>query len=117
MSFIEPISKLDFDELLLKTNTFILLDFHASWCGPCVRMKPILENLSQDADILGKVTIYSVDVDAEPDMAEMFSVMGIPAFHLIATTGSKEYKVLKSWVGGMDMFTLKLDIIKSLSDF
>jgi thioredoxin 1 len=116
MSYIEPLSKVDFDQLLASTETYALLDFHASWCGPCQMMKPILENLSQDEDIKSKITIYSVDVDSEPELSQEFSVRSIPAFKLIKTNGTKDYELVHAWVGAMDKHGTKMTILKALDE-
>jgi thioredoxin 1 len=115
MSFIEPLNKLDFDELTTTTSTFAFLDFYADWCGPCMRMLPIIENLAQDEDFVGKINFYKVNVDYESELAEKFSVMGIPAFHLIETKAGTEFQSIKSWVGSQDPFKLKADLLLTLS--
>ncbi len=53
-----------------------LIDFYASWCGPCQRLSPIIDELAEEYD--GKVDIYKVDVDAEEDLARLFRVRSIP---------------------------------------
>ena len=53
-----------------------VVDFNATWCGPCKMMAPVLEELSGDYE--GKVSFYAIDVDENPDLAEKFSVMSIP---------------------------------------
>lgn len=53
-----------------------LVDFWASWCGPCRMQAPILEELAMAHD--GEVQVCKVDVDAEPALAERFGVMSIP---------------------------------------
>lgn len=55
-----------------------VIDFSATWCGPCRRMEPILENLALKYN--GKVVIYQVDVDKSPQLASMFGVSSVPAF-------------------------------------
>ena len=53
-----------------------LIDFYASWCGPCQRLSPIIDELAEEYD--GKVDIYKVDVDAEEDLARLFKIRSIP---------------------------------------
>ncbi len=53
-----------------------LIDFYASWCGPCQRLSPIIDELADEYD--GKVDIYKVDVDAEEDLARLFKIRSIP---------------------------------------
>ena len=69
----------------LKTNEFhevteaaslAMVDFWASWCGPCKMLAPVIESLSAQYD--GKVLVGKVNVDEEPELAREFGVMSIP---------------------------------------
>lgn len=53
-----------------------LIDFYASWCGPCQRLAPIIDELAEEYE--GKVDIYKVDVDKEEELARLFKVRSIP---------------------------------------
>ena len=52
-----------------------VVDFHATWCGPCKMLGPVLEKLS---DEITDVKFYAMDVDENPDIAEKFGIMSIP---------------------------------------
>lgn len=54
-----------------------IIDFNATWCGPCRRIAPILDELAQEYK--GQIVIYKVDVDKCPDVAEAFGIQSIPA--------------------------------------
>ncbi len=54
----------------------VVVDFGASWCGPCKRLKPIIEELASEYD--GKVKIASFDIDASPQTPAKFNVMSVP---------------------------------------
>ena len=58
-------------------NKPAIVDFTASWCGPCQRIAPILEELAAEYD--GQILIYKVDIDRNPDLAKTFGVSSIPA--------------------------------------
>lgn len=55
-----------------------VIDFSATWCGPCRSMEPILENMALKYN--GKIVVYQIDVDKEPELAAAFGVSSVPAF-------------------------------------
>lgn len=63
----------NFETEVLKSDKPVLVDFWATWCGPCMRQAPIVEELAGEGYIVGKV-----DVDQEPALAQQFQVMSIP---------------------------------------
>ena len=67
------VTKSNFDEV--KKNEVVLLDFWATWCGPCQMIAPILEEF---ADTHPEVTVGKVNVDEAPDLASDFGIMVIP---------------------------------------
>lgn len=76
----------DFEEKVLKSKTSVLVDFWASWCGPCKLAEPVLEELSEEYK--GKIVIAKLSVDENPKMTEKFSIMSIPTTVLFK--GGKE---------------------------
>ncbi len=66
------IKKDEFEKLVLNGKGKILVDFFATWCGPCRMLAPIMEELSKDYQV------YKIDVDEEPDLAQKYGVMSIP---------------------------------------
>lgn len=53
-----------------------LIDFYAPWCGPCKRLSPILEEVSEE--YAGKIDIYKVNVDEEYELASIFGIHSVP---------------------------------------
>lgn len=81
---IEHLNQTNFEQKI-NQNNLVIVDFFATWCGPCRMLSPILEDVSDD---LKEVTFYKVDVDENPDVAKKFGVMSIPT--LVAIKNGKE---------------------------
>lgn len=63
---------------LVASETPVLIDFWATWCGPCRAMAPVLDDLK--ADLGERVRIIKIDVDKNTDLAVQMKVMGVPTF-------------------------------------
>lgn len=68
-----------------------LIDFNATWCGPCKRIAPILEELA--AEYGGQIVIYKVDVDNCGDIARAFDIQSIPAILYVPTEGEPQMTI------------------------
>lgn len=66
----------NFDKEVLNAGGIALVDFFATWCGPCQMMGPILEDV--DKEIGAKFKICKVDVDQSPNTAEKYGIMSVP---------------------------------------
>lgn len=73
----EPISvnKENFENDVLKSEKIVLVDFFATWCGPCKMLSPVLEQVSEESD---KAVIAKLDIDESLDIAKEYNVMSVP---------------------------------------
>ena len=69
------VTEANFDSQVLQADKPVLVDFWATWCGPCQIQAPILEELAKERD---DVIIAKVDVDQNPNLAQKYRVMSIP---------------------------------------
>lgn len=74
------ITKENFEEAVLQSQLPVLVDFWATWCGPCRMLAPILEELAEEYD--GKAVIGKINVDEEPELANQFGITSIPTILL-----------------------------------
>jgi thioredoxin 1 len=65
---------------IIKSNTPTLVDFYATWCGPCKTMSPILEDFKKKMG--DKVKVIKIDVDKNPKAASVYQVRGVPTLIL-----------------------------------
>jgi len=98
----------DFEQIVLKSSTPVLVDFWATWCRPCQMVAPILEDLVDEYK--GKLTIAKLDVDQNQATAAKFHVMSIPTMILF-----KDGKPVTNVVGFRPKDQLKRELNAALA--
>lgn len=98
----------NFSSEVLQSNLPVLVDFWATWCGPCRAISPIIEELAKEFS--GRVKVTKLNVDENPATPSQYGVRGIPTLILF-----KEGKVLEQIVGSVPKARLKAMIEKALS--
>ena len=86
------VTKNNFKQEVIDSDKPVLLDFWASWCGPCRMVSPIVEQVAQETTNNAKVG--KINVDEEPELAQAFNIMSIPTLVVM-----KNGKVVQSTVG------------------
>lgn len=89
---VQQITAADFEKEVLNASETVLVDFFATWCGPCQGMMPVLDNLS--GQLPAGTKVVKVDVDQAPEVASEYGVMSIPSFKAF-----KNGKVVSEAVG------------------
>ena len=87
------ITKENFRSAVMESNKPVLIDFWASWCGPCRMVSPIVDEIAGER---GDIVVGKVNVDEQPELAAAFKVTGIPA--LVVMEGGK---VVNQGIGAM----------------
>ncbi len=95
-----------FDETIASSDTAVVVDFWAEWCGPCKMIAPILSEIAKEN--VGKITIGKLNVDENPDLAMRFNVMSIPTLLVF-----KNGEVAKRLVGAKG----KGQLLQELDEF
>jgi thioredoxin len=103
---IVTLSDATFDETVAGSDTPVLVDFWAEWCGPCKMIAPTLAEIATEQS--GKLTIGKLNVDDNPDTARRFDVMSIPTLLVF-----KDGKQVKRLVGAKG----KGQLLQDLAEF
>ncbi len=102
----EKVTAANFNDVVLKSTTPVLVDFWAEWCGPCRAVAPILEEISNQ--YAGKIKIVKLNTDEEGSVAMKYGISSIPTMNLFVGG-----EVVKSIVGARP----KPAIVRELSEY
>jgi thioredoxin 1 len=100
------VNDINFDDLVIKSDKPVMVDFWAEWCGPCRMVAPIMEEISQEYE--GKVLVVKCDVDSSPSVSEKYSIRNIPTILFF-----KDGKIADKQVGAVPKknFVAKLNAL------
>ncbi len=88
------ITKANFESEVMDSPIPVIIDFWATWCGPCRMIAPIIEEIAKE--FAGEIKVGKVNVDEEPELASSFRIISIPTIVMV-----KDGKVTTSAVGYM----------------
>ena len=94
MSSVSAVDTKSFDEVVLKSDKPILVDFWAEWCGPCKQLTPIVDELAND--MAGKVKVVKINIEDAPEAPTKYGVRGVPTLMIF-----KGGELVDTKVGGM----------------
>ena len=83
----------NFQNEVLNSDKPVLLDFFASWCGPCRMVGPILDEIAEERE---DIKVCKVDIDEQPELASRYRIMSVPTLMVL-----KDGKIVEQSVGAM----------------
>jgi thioredoxin 1 len=85
---------------IINSNTPVLVDFYATWCGPCKAMAPAIEAIGKE--VQGSARVLKIDVDRNPAVASKYQIQAVPTLAIF-----KNGQIVWRQSGGMDKASLK----------
>lgn len=86
------ITKENFENEVVNSDVPVLLDFWADWCGPCMMLSPVIEEIANEYN--GKLKVGKINVDEETELSSIFKISSIPSVFIL-----KDGKIIENFIG------------------
>lgn len=83
----QVITSQEFESKVMQAEGPVMVDFFATWCGPCRMLAPVMDEVAEEAE---GAAVYKVDVDQSPDLAARYNVMGVPSIIVFENGAPKQ---------------------------
>ena len=107
--FVSEVNDAEFEQSVLKSDTPVLVDFWAAWCGPCRALAPIVDQVASEYQ--GKLKVMKMDVDRNNATPGRYGIRGIPALLIF-----KDGKIADQIVGYVPKDTIDKSVTKVLAE-
>lgn len=106
MAEVKTVDKSNFQTEVMEADKPVIVDFWASWCGPCRQVSPVLTSIAETHD---ELYVAKINIDENPEIAQQYQVLSVPTF-LVFSGG----KVIKTVVGAKPKTVLERELMAGL---
>jgi len=99
MAEVKAVDVTNFQTEVMESEKTVIVDFWATWCGPCRQIAPVLDSIAEEHE---ELSVVKIDIDASPQIAQMYNVMSVPTLMVFrdgevikTVTGAKPKRVLE----------------------
>ncbi len=104
---VHEVNDLNFDEQVLRSDVPVLVDFTATWCGPCRQIAPLVDQVADEYE--GRLKVTKLDIDNSPATAQKFGIRGVPTLYVF-----KGGEVVAQQVGAVGKNVIKQLVERAL---
>lgn len=106
MAEVKTVDTSNFQAEVMDSDKTVVVDFWATWCGPCRQVAPVLESIAEQHD---ELSVVKIDIDQNPQIAQMYNVMSVPTLLVI-----RDGEVIKTVVGAKPKVVLERELLAGL---
>ncbi len=106
MAEVKTVDKSNFQAEVIDSDKPVLVDFWASWCGPCRQVQPLMDSIAETHD---ELYVAKINIDENPEIAQLYGVLSVPTFLVF-----KDGQVVKTVVGAKPKSVLERELLAGL---